>query len=101
MLLDELMLADRPPSLDALLGVVERFLVSGACDAGERSRHRRVGKGESPFDFELVALALGQHPFARNPYIVEINFTLIERALAELVERLALGHSRQVERDES
>ena len=38
------------------------------------------------------------HVVGRNPHFVEVDLTLVERALSDLVERLAARHTRQVER---
>src|SRR5208282_2243517 len=101
-LLHELMLANRLATLDAIPGVIERDLEGRTSHSGEDRTHHRIRTTASALGRRSRGLVgRDQHVAARNPDLIEKNLALVERALAELVERLALRYAGQVKRHES
>ena len=81
-------------------GVGQALFEGGAGEAGEGGAHAAVGAGEDEVAHHRVALLGHEDVVGRDAHFVEEDLALVEGALAELVQRLALAHARKVKRHE-
>src|SRR5437667_7524509 len=91
------MIDDRRAALLALVRVCERVLEGGPRNAGEGRRHFHVAERQRAHEAREDLVARGDRVARRHPYFVEEDLSLRQRALAELLQRLALAHTRQIE----
>ena len=98
--LGELQFRQQRAALFAFVDIGERQLIGST---GEADREMvQISPGMRPHlrVLEFIIIARGECKAARHADIVEESLALHQRALAQLFERLALGHALDVERDD-
>ncbi|MNZ93616.1 hypothetical protein D3C78_1126910 [compost metagenome] len=94
------MIDQHPTTLAALVAVLQRQFEGRPSHTGEDLAHMGTGIGPGGAHGAVVTVPFGNGEAARDTYVIEVDFPLGQGTLTDFFQRLALGNSLDIQRDD-